>query len=114
MTTDVERDEQMALGEHLIDDPELQHLAETWRDKDTVRKDLAKQIKNLKLDELKDQLKAKLQDYGISDATEPMRFRLGDTGLVVKVTPPGEAKDASFVSQPRMRLSLELPPKETE
>ena len=100
MTTDVQQDEQMGLNETVIADPDVIDLLTKWGKVDTERKTLTRAIKNLGIDEIKDELKAKLQDYGISDAAQPVRFRLAGSGLIVKVTPPDPARDVEFTTKP--------------
>ena len=106
MTTDVERNEQMELNETVIADPDAIDLATQWGKADAERKRLNKKIKDLGINEIKDSLKAYLQDFGIADAKAPVRFRLGGSGLVVKITPPGPAREVEFTTEPKMRMSL--------
>ena len=109
MSTDLSDERQLSMDEITVEDQELEGQVIQWASMEAQKKKLAAQIKELGIDDLKDQVKAKLQDYGISDAEDPKRFRIGTTGLVVKVTPPGPAKEINFTSRPQLRLSLQTP-----
>ena len=110
----VASDEQMGLAERQVVDAALETLALKWAAAQAKKRTMNATIKALGIEELKDQVKAKLVDYGLPEqGEEPVRFRVGNTGLVLKVSPPGEPKEVeAFVTHPKLRLALQTPKEE--
>ena len=99
-------EEQMELTEVHVDDTTLVMIARKWADALDERKRYNKLIKGLGIDELKRQAEVKLMDLGIAELEEETLFRIGESGLVVKVKPAGEPEEVQYTTNPKMQVRL--------
>ena len=97
---------QIHMEEITIDDAALTATIKQWAEANRKRKAYNADIKALMIDDLKEKVEATLLDYGIADIQRPVLFRVPGTGLTIKVSPPGEAKDVEFTTSPKRRMSL--------